>query len=137
MRIFICTSKRFYNRIPEILAELEEDGHELTMPNSYDNPSRENEMKTIGIKDHAEWKSKMIKEQEQKIKANDALLILNFNKGNSKNYIGGAVFLEMYKAWELGKKIFLYNSIPNSILTDEILGFQPIIINGNLSAIEE
>jgi len=46
------------------------------------------------------------------------------------------VLLEMFKAWELGKKIFLYNPIPNNMLKDEIQGINPIVINGNLEQID-
>ena len=65
---------------------------------------------------------------------------MNFDKEKDgqvlKNYIGGATFLEMYDAFRLGKKIFLYNEIPNGMLFDEIEGFNPIIINGNLDIIK-
>ena len=52
-----------------------------------------------------------------------------------KNYIGGATFLEIYDAFRLNKKIYLYNDIPEGMLYDEIQGFAPIIINGDLSKI--
>src|SRR3989344_2297199 len=123
MKIFICCSKHNYHKIPEIKTE-----HEITLPNSYDNPMKEEDMKKFGREEHSKWKGSMIKLQEPKVRANDAILVLNFDKGSQENYIGGATFLEMYKAWELGKKLFLYNEIPNSILKDEIIGFNPIII---------
>ena len=41
----------------------------------------------------------------------------------------------MYDAFRLGKKIFLFNDIPKGMLYDEIEGFAPIIIHGNLSLI--
>ena len=62
---------------------------------------------------------------------------LNFDKKEQKNYIGGSTFLEMFKAFELGKKIFLYNSIPEGMLKDEIIGFGVIPINRNLETINE
>jgi len=66
----------------------------------------------------------------------DAVLVLNFEKDGMKNYVGGATFLEMYDAFRLGKKIFLYNDIPEGILKDEIVGFNPVIIGGNLKKIK-
>ncbi|MDD2180984.1 MAG: hypothetical protein PHW32_01295 [Bacilli bacterium] len=66
----------------------------------------------------------------------DIVLVLNFDKDGYKNYIGGATFLEMYDAFRLGKKIYLYNDIPEGILEDEIIGFNPIIINGKLEEIK-
>lgn len=135
MKIFICASKHFYGKVAEIQKKLEEAGHKITLPNSYEEPLKEEEMKKAGKEEHLKWKSDMFKLQNIKIEDNDAILVLNFDKGDNKNYIGGAVFLEMFKAWELGRKIFLLNDIPESILKDEIIGFNPIIINGDLSKI--
>ena len=78
----------------------------------------------------------MIKHSLSVVQDNDAVLVLNFDRGDIKNYIGGATFLEMYDAFRLGKKIFMYNDIPDGILYDEILGFNPVILNGNLDKIE-
>ena len=77
----------------------------------------------------------MLKHSTDVIENNDAVLVLNFEKHGMKNYIGGATFLEMYDAFRLGKKIFLYNDVPEGILADEIIGFSPIIINGNLTKV--
>lgn len=41
----------------------------------------------------------------------------------------------MYNSFVESKKIFLYNDIPQGDLYDEIHGFEPIIINGNLDLI--
>ncbi len=135
MKIFICCSKYHYGYIPEIKAELEKAGHIITLPNSYDNPKRELEMKELGVENHSAWKAEMIRLQKTKVNENDAVLVLNMNKNGQENYIGGATFLEIYMAFELGKKIFLYNSIPEGILRDELLGMNPKIINGDLSKV--
>lgn len=42
----------------------------------------------------------------------------------------------MFKAFELGKKIFLYNDIPDGMLRDEILGIEPILIRQDLSLVK-
>ncbi len=136
MKIFICTSKWLYHKVPEIKKELENYGHIITLPNSYDNPMKEEEMKKVGKEEHADWKSSMIRLQGKKIRECDAVLVLNFEKNNQKNYVGGATFLETFKAYELGKKIFFMNSLPDSIIKDELLSFKPIILNGNLSLIQ-
>lgn len=135
MKIFICCSKYNYHHIHNIKEALEKIGHVITLPNSFDKPMCEEEMKTKGEKSHADWKAKKLKEQLEKIKDNEALLILNFDKGDKTNYIGGATFLEMYEAFKLEKKIFLYNPLSESILSDEIRAFKPIIINGDLKKI--
>ena len=135
MKIFICSSKYFYDRIAPIKEALEKKGHIVTLPNSYDHPTKEEEMKNMSVKEHSEWKGKMLKLQKEKVATNDSILVLNFNKNGQENYIGGATFLEIYMAFELGKKIFLYNSMPEGILKDELLGMNPTVISGNLEFI--
>ena len=135
MKIFIICSKRFYENIPAIENELKEAGHLLTMPNCYEDPSTEEKYRKLGVEEHAKWKGQMIEQSIDVIKDNDAVLVLNFEKDDAKNYIGGATFLEMYDAFRLGRKIFLYNDIPEGILHDEIAGFRPVVLNGDLSKI--
>lgn len=135
MKIFLICSKAFYDKIPEIQSELESVGHEITLPNCFDDPETESRYRDLGFEEHSKWKSSMIKHSEEVINEQDAVLVLNFEKHGIKNYIGGATFLEMYDAFRLGKKIFLYNDIPDGILKDEIVGFNPVLIEGDLSKI--
>jgi hypothetical protein len=135
MRIFIICSKAFYDRILEIKNELEKKGHEITLPNCFDDPGTESRYRDLGFKEHSKWKSSMIEHSEDVIKNQDAVLVLNFEKHGVQNYIGGATFLEMYDAFRLDKKIYLFNDIPEGILKDEIIGFNPILINADLSKV--
>ena len=139
MKIFICSSKWFYDKIPPISSELEKQGHEITFPNCYDDPFLEERIKEMRLSDekYSKFKSDLFKEQNEKIRNNDAILVLNFEKNGIENYIGGATFLEMYEAWKNSKKIYLYNPIPNGMLADEIKGFSPILINQDLSLLTE
>lgn len=136
MKIFLICSKRFYDRIPLIEQKLRQAGHVLTMPNCYDDPATEERYKQMGPEEHSKWKSEMINHSLNVINENEAVLVLNFDKGDMKNYIGGATFLEMYDAFRLGKKIFLYNPAPEGILHDEILGFGPIVLNRDIGRIK-
>ena len=140
MKILIICSKKFYSKIENIKKILEKNGNEIFLPNCYDDPSTEQRMWDLGKKEHQEFKAKMYKQSEKTISEMDGVLVLNFDKEKDdiiyKNYIGGATFLEMYDAFRLGKKIFLYNDIPEGMLYDEIEGFNPIIINGNLDLIK-
>lgn len=77
----------------------------------------------------------MFKLQEKKILYNDAILVLNLEKKGQPNYIGGATFLEIFKAFELGKKIYLYNPVPENIFKDELVAMKPVVINGDISRI--
>ena len=77
----------------------------------------------------------MMSKDKANIESQDAVLILNFEKKGISNYIGGATFLEVYMAWELKKKIFFYNPLPNCSFTDELVGINPVVINGNLELV--
>lgn len=132
MKIFIICSKHFYNKVNEVKEKLEEEGHEITLPNSFDEPFRENRMKELGEEQHIRFKQEMMKLHEPKVRMNDAVLVLNFEKNGQPNYIGGGTFMEIVKAWELDKKIFLFNPIPFSVFSDELQGINPIILNGDL-----
>lgn len=139
MKILIICSKKFYSKISKIKKELEKNNIEVFLPNCYDDPTWEDKMWALGEEEHQKFKAKMYKQSEQIIKQMDAVLVLNFDKiidGKiEKNYVGGATFLEIYDAFRLNKKIYLYNEIPKGILYDEIHGFSPIIIYGDLSKI--
>ena len=135
MKIFICASKYHYDKVAPIQKKLEEAGYVITLPNSYDEPMKEEEMKKISPESHRQWKASMIHLQKEKVMANDAILVLNFDKNGQANYVCGATFLEIFRAFDAGKKIFMYNPIPDGILRDEILGMNPNVINGDLNKI--
>jgi hypothetical protein len=78
----------------------------------------------------------MLRRDKQNIEPNDAILVLNFQKHHQPNYIGGATFLEIFRAWEMNKKLFLYNPIPDNIFKDELTGMNPLILNQDLSKIK-
>ena len=140
MKILIICSKRFYGNIPNIKDELEQKNIQVFLPNCYDDPKTEERMWNLGREKHQEFKAQMYKQSEETIKNMDAVLVLNFDKITNekieKNYIGGATFLEIYDAFRLNKKIYLYNDIPKGMLYDEIQGFNPKIINGDLTKIK-
>lgn len=136
MKIFICASKHNYKHIPEIKSELEKAGHDITLPNSFDDPMKEEEIKQLGHEDHSKWKGDMLRLQKEKVKANDCILVLNFEKNGQPNYIGGATFLEVYNAFDFGKKIYFYNPIPECNFTDELIGMGVEVIDGDLTKLE-
>ena len=81
-------------------------------------------------------KGEMFRRSRDRIKSMDAVLTLNFDKNEKKNYVGGSIFLELYEAFMEDKKIYLWNEVPEGILFDEISGFAPEIINGNLDLVK-
>lgn len=140
MKILVICSKNFYSEIENIKKELEKRDIEVYLPNCYDKPDTEQKMWELGKEKHQEFKAKMYRQSEEVISNMDAVLVLNQDKEKNgqvlKNYIGGATFLEMYDAFRMNKKIYLYNDIPEGMLYDEIEGFNPIIINKDLNKVE-
>lgn len=134
MKIFIASSKHFYHLIPPIQAALEAAGHIITLPNSYEEPMKELEMKELGAEAHREWKATMIRKKQGLLDA-DTLLVLNFEKEGRENYIGGGTFIEVFVSFDAGKKIFFYNPLPDGIFADELKGMGPVVINGDLSLV--
>ena len=155
-KIMVACSKHFYNLIPNIKKQLELMGYETILPNFYDTPMIEEEIKQNKSKEeHIEFCKRSFLESQEKAKESDAILVLNFERekqitslnDDSKtqicpNYIGGATFLEMYDAYLNGNKIYLYNDMPSKesvsgILYDEIEGMGAKTLNGNLFNIED
>lgn len=136
MKIFIVGSKHNFDKMAPIQRKLEEMGHVITLPSGYATPFKEFEMQKLEKKEYVAYKRGMLEEQAERVKENDAVLVLNFEKNGQANYIGGATFLEIFKAWEMKKKIFFYNPLPTGILHDELFGMNPLILNGDLSLIK-
>lgn len=134
MKILLICSKAFYDRLTFYKEKLESLGHKISLPNCHDAP--ETEAKYRGTPMHHIFKAKMYQQSEETIKNMDAVLVLNFNKNGQENYIGGATFLEIYDAFRMHKKIFFVNDIPNNMLKDELIGFNPTIIGNDFSKIK-
>ncbi len=135
MKIFICASKHVYHKLNGIIETLKKQGHNITFPNNFEDPMEELRILEADKKAHAKWVARAWDKSEKKIKKNDAILVVNLEKKGIKNYIGGATFTEMFMAYKMQKKIFLFNPLPKCSFTDEINGMNPIILNGNLDLI--
>ena len=140
MKIFIVCSTSFYNQIKPIQEELERKNYEVLLPNSYDESTTDHDYSNMTNEEYVSFFKKMYNLSRNKMSQVDAILVLNFDKVKNgivyKNYIGASTFLEMYEAFMQNKKIFIYNDYPENMLYDEIKGFNPIILNGDLDKIK-
>ena len=140
-KLMIICSSSFYGKIPDIERKLE-GRFELIFPNCYNDVVTSDNYSDMSDEEYCQFFKKMYHESHDKIEKVDICLVLNFDKEKEgilyKNYIGASTFLEMYEAFMLDKKIYLYNELPdkNNMLFDEIKGFSPIIINQNLDLIK-
>jgi hypothetical protein len=131
MKVFISTSAAFYDKVAPVISVLESNGHEVIPPNGYEGKLNESEIRDGG--NHQEWKEQMLRQDIELVKSCDAILVLNYDKNGQANYVGASAFLEMFKAFELNKKKFILNPLPEGGFNDELVGMNPIVINGNLS----
>lgn len=140
-KIMIICSSNFYDRIPPIKEVLEKK-YELIMPNGYGEEENDEEYSNMSDEEYMSFFKEMFHMSRNKIKDVDACLVLNFDKNKRGttyyNYIGASTFLEMYEAFMGDKTIYLYNDLPdkNNMLYDEIKGFNPVILNGDLDKIK-
>jgi hypothetical protein len=136
VKVFVCASRSSYHLVAKVREDLERRGHRVTLPNNFDDPEREEAIKRSQPQEaYVAWKAEMLRLQASKVAANDAVLVLNFDKDGQHNYLGGATFLEVFKAWELGKGIFFFNALPEGILHDELTAMAPIVIDGDLNRV--
>ena len=141
MKITICGSIKFADKLVETYKELEKLGHEPVMHKDMfkvaDGTAAE--LKEIGNGvEHHEIKRKYgyIKWWYNSIKNSDAILVCNFDKNGIKNYIGGNTLIEIGFAHVNDKKVFLLNSMPENLqYIDEIKAMADVALNGDLNKI--
>jgi hypothetical protein len=147
MKITICGSIVFIDEMQTIQKQLEDKGHLVAIP-----PAEVFDEKGVAIpaKEYYalrkattttngwiwEKKTEAMRAHFDKVMWADAILVLNYDKNNIAHYIGANTLLEMGLAFHHGKKIFLFNPIPEISYREEILAMRPIVINGNLSLLD-
>lgn len=139
----------FYKQFMSLKAQLETEGHEVIAPEL--EFAGEGEDTSVGgffdrhggvdafPPDHEVWKRKgrAIRAHFKRIEESDCILVTNYEKKGVAHYIGGNTFLEIGYAFGLNKKIFILNALPSvSPFKEEILGMQPIVLNGNTTLIQ-
>ena len=131
----ICGSIKFYDDMVNAQKKLEKMGHVVLMPTKakgVDYWAEDNKARV-----EAKKKFEFIGEHFDKIENSDAVLIVNVTKKEIKNYIGANTFLEMGFAYYQKKKIYTLNPLPNQFyIIDELLTFDPVVLNGKLDAIK-
>lgn len=139
MKITICGSVKFADKLVEIYRELEKLGHKPIMHKEMFGIADGSAQELIdGIEiNHSEIKKKhnFIKAWYDLIVSGDAILVCNFDKNGIKNYIGGNTLMEIGFAHVNDKKIFLLNQIPDVSYADEIKAMVDEVIDGDLSKI--
>lgn len=143
MRIVICASISFTDKIKEVADQLSEQGHSVEIPFTsqriingeltFEEFLKEKQKNGDGAL--RKIQDDLIRRYYGIIKDSDAVLVINMSKNGIENYIGGNTLIEMAFAYVLDKKVFLLNPIPEISYKDEIVAMQPIVLDGNLAKI--
>ena len=148
MKITLCGSIAFYDQMQKVKIDLEKMSNEVKLP-PIEVPGENGEMisvkeyyekrKTAGADEKWVWqrKGEAITNHFGKIVWADAILVLNYDKKDIKGYVGGNTLMEIGVAFFLKKKIYFMNPIPSLSYTEEILGMNPVVLNGDLSKIQK
>jgi non-canonical (house-cleaning) NTP pyrophosphatase len=133
MKLTICGSMHHIEGMKEAERILTEAGYTVEIPNP-----REGEVDYHSLSDEqrASLKNTLIKEHLDKISESDAVFIYNKEKKGVPGYIGGNTLMEMAFAYQQNIEIFLLQPAPDLSYIDEVLGMQPIVIDGDVSQID-
>ena len=134
--VAICASASNYPQVIAASYDIEKLGINVLLPATAAS-MKENSGKNIEA--DRDWtsvtaheKASFIRGHFNEIEKSDAILVMNYEKHGKANYIGPNVLMEMSIAFYLRKPIHILNGKPeNSPLIDEILGLEPIFLNGD------
>ena len=122
MKIVLCGSKKFIPKFFELQKELEEKQFEVVVPREF-------------IEDIPKKEASLIHFKEIDKEDVDALLIVNEDKNETKNYIGANGFAELAFGFYKGKTIYLLNDIYEPC-SEELLAWEVIPLKGNINLIK-
>jgi hypothetical protein len=154
MKITVCGSIAFYSEMEAVRDKLVKQGHEVKIPElTLEAPEEFGGDKKVyfgkyveengGIDafpaGHAIYKLKggAILDHFEKLKWCDSVLICNYEKRGVEGYIGGNTLIEIGVGFYLKKPIYILNQVSSELSYKvEILGMDPIILDGDLSKIK-
>lgn len=128
MHIVISGSMQHAKHMTKVAAELTACGHAVQLPTI-----REGEKAGVSTAQ----KRKLIDEHFAKLDKAEALLVVNEDKNGIANYVGGNTLVEIAYAYSRGLDIFLLNPVPELSYADEIQGMYPIVLDGDISKVDE
>jgi len=131
MKITLCSSAKFFEKLWDIKKSLEEIGHEVLLPSMKD-------FHHLGEDSLAKIQYDLIYEHFQKIDQSHAVYVANYDKNGIAGYIGGNSFLEMGLAFYRKIPIFLLNDIPQQVsYREELIALKPVVVGENWNKLDD
>jgi len=146
MKITICGSIAFYDKMLEARVALEDFGHDVRLP---PHEIKDENGAMISVQEYyvqrkaattdTGWiwdrKAEAIAAHFEKVAWADAVLVTNYDKNDIPGYIGGNTLMEMGVAFFLRKPIYLLTHVPRLSYREEIIGMKPIVIEHDFAQI--
>ncbi len=137
MKIGIIGSMQFTDKMLEYREKLKALGHEAFITDLHKTLVGKTDEEIEKIKLHQKNNLDAIREFWRMMQGADAVLVLNLDKNNVKNYVGGNTLMEIGFAHVLNQKIFMLNPIPEMpYCKSEIEAVKPVILNNDLTKIQ-
>ena len=134
MVITLCGSMEFADKMISIGSILEGRGHRVLYPKYTIHFARHQSVKEE--KARLRNTEDFIRAHYENIEKSDAILVLNYDKGERKRWIGANSFLEMGFAHILGKSIYLLKPVPRfAFFQEEIRAMRITVLNDDLAKI--
>ena len=130
--VAVCGSMSHMDQFSKVIDQLRANGLSVSTPDMTEKLN----WSSFDNEDIRREKGMLIRRHFANIALAKAVLICNYEKNGIKGYIGTNTLMEMTAAFAYEKPIYLLNDIPNQSGREEIIGMEPVVINGNLSKVE-
>jgi len=142
-KITICCSVSFYRQALEVEEQLRNLGFEVKIPHIAYTMKESGDFNVdtykTWYKNAADYgkKAELMRAHFKKVVESDAILVLNYEKKGIQGYIGGNGLMEMGIAFHYKKPIYILNPVQETLpIYEEIMGMQPVVLNGDLEKLQ-
>ena len=140
MKITICGSMTFADKMAEAKKQLEGKGHSVYVPCDMEQHISDRSLSDNLKADLSHMiENDVIRDHFNLIEKSDAIVVLNYPKNSMDGYIGASTMMEMGIAYFLRKKIFVLFDTPSSDearWAHEVTAMQPVMIEGDLEKVK-
>lgn len=126
--VAICGSMAHKTQWLEVVKQLEAKGVRVSTPDL----SESTNWSALSDDEIIQQKGWLIRRHFANIATAKTVLICNYEKNGTADYIGSNSFLEMGAAFIYDKPLFVLGGVPDQPNREEILALEPIVLNGNL-----
>lgn len=128
--IAVCGSMAHAAEMEKVIAELRQMGLSVSTPEMSEKKFDWQQASDAEIAVH---KGRLVRRHFANIARAKAVLVCNYDKNDTANYIGTNTLMEITAAFAYEKPIFLLNPVPHQNGREEMLAMEPVVIKGDLA----